>query len=180
MRRRLGVPRDVANQGGWVAAVLVSLWKRATVQLVRGLGGVVGARGGKITVFHLFQYFADGIELRSGQRSRFKIECDALTAADWYTLASMAALVLPPFGEVLGVPTGGEPFARELRLYRSIDRGALLFADDVLMTGESMRSFRLAKQSDRRILGVVVFARVTPPPWVTPIFQLTPGAFDRV
>ena len=35
--------------------------------------------------------------LASGQRSRWKIECDNLLAEDWQALAVIAAEILPPF-----------------------------------------------------------------------------------
>jgi hypothetical protein len=53
--------------------------------------------------------------LASGASSLWKIECDALTPEDWQALAQMAVEILPPFGEVVGVPRGGVPFADALR-----------------------------------------------------------------
>lgn len=108
--------------------------------------------------------------LASGAKSRWKIDCDALTPGDWEALAAMAADVLPPFGEVEGVPTGGEPFARALRKYRTRDGlDPLLIAEDVLTTGASMERCRGGLAD---AVGVCVFARGPCPAWVTPLFRM--------
>lgn len=59
-------------------------------------------------------------ELHSGQRSNWKIDCDALTPADWRALAKMIVDRLAPFGAVEGVPRGGLP--RRQRNYHSRTR----------------------------------------------------------
>lgn len=105
--------------------------------------------------------------LHSGARSRWKIEADALTEADWQALAYMAAERLPAFGSVEGVPRGGIPFAKALRQYAM--EGPLLIAEDVTTTGASMERVR----ADREAIGVVVFARGPVLAWVTPLFTLT-------
>jgi orotate phosphoribosyltransferase len=110
--------------------------------------------------------FQSGIfTLASGQTVNFKIECDALTEQDWKTLARIAAYVLPPFGNVIGVPTGGLPFAEALEEHATV--GPLLVADDVLTTGGSIGKY-MAKGD----LGVVVFARGPCPPGVTALFTM--------
>jgi hypothetical protein len=117
--------------------------------------------------------------LASGAKSDFKIECDAFSPADWEGLALMASKVLPPFGEVLGVPRGGIPFADALRKYAT--KGKTLLAEDVCTTGGSITRYRdgiieaeegftgniLTQDS---FIGVCVFARGPVPPWVTPLF----------
>jgi len=106
--------------------------------------------------------------LHSGLETFWKIDCDGLTWADWYTLARMAALeFLPAFGEVEGVPRGGIPFANALEQY-GVRGGPLLIADDVCTTGASLEKQR----AGRAALGVVVFARGRVPSWVTPLFQM--------
>jgi hypothetical protein len=105
--------------------------------------------------------------LAGGAASDWKIECDSLTAVDWAALARIASRLLPPFGDVEGVPTGGLPFADALRQY-ACHRGPLLIADDVCSTGGSMEKHRAGREA----IGVCAFARGTPPAWVTPLFTL--------
>lgn len=116
--------------------------------------------------------------LASGGTTRFKIDCDALTAEDWEALAALAADCLPPFGAVEGVPTGGLAFADALRPYAT--GGPLLIADDVLTTGSSMERLR----GSRETIGVVAFSRAPywapTPRWITPLFVIGPGAGAKV
>lgn len=108
--------------------------------------------------------------LPSGKVSHFKIECDDLTENDWIALARLAVEVLPPFGEVVGVPRGGIPFANALRPYATV--GGLLIADDVWVSGLSMERWR----DGRSATGIVAFARGPLLPWVTPLFEMIPSA----
>jgi orotate phosphoribosyltransferase len=125
--------------------------------------------------------------LRSGVKSRWKIECDALTPADWEALALMASEVLPPFGAVVGVPRGGVPFAEALSRH-ALRRGGcrefvpgcdtLLVAEDVVTTGLSMERFLRSyegKVDYADWIGVCVFARGPCPDWVTPLFAMPGG-----
>jgi hypothetical protein len=70
----------------------------------------------------------------------WKIECDALTPADWECIAYVGAQMVPPFWRVLGVPRGGLPLAQAFQ--RHVTRGArhTLICDDVWTTGKSMRA----------------------------------------
>ena len=106
--------------------------------------------------------------LASGQKSRWKIECDALTAADWVALALMATEVLPPFGVVEGVPRGGIAFADALRVHATPNCPTLLIAEDVVTTGGSIERFR----GDREAVGVAVFCRGRCPGWVQPLLRM--------
>ena len=96
----------------------------------------------------------------SGLPLDWKVEADALGAGDWEALALMASRILPPFGQVEGVPTGGLPFAESLR--RHATEGPLLIADDVCTSGRSMEVARAGREA----IGVVAFARGPVPPWV--------------
>ena len=119
----------------------------------------------------LFQH--GQFELHSGLQSRFKIECDALTMGDWYTLAEIARDMMPTFKKVVGVPRGGLNLAGFLNVYEQSD-GELdvLIVDDVLTTGGSMERTRHDGYVLCNVGGLVVFARSTPPDWVVPIFQM--------
>ena len=105
--------------------------------------------------------------LHSGNRSSWKIDCNALTDADWKTLALMVAERFS-FGQVVGIPTGGLNLARALERY--VSTGATLIVDDVLTTGKSMKEERTKHTGE--VIGVVVFARGAYPDWIHPLFQL--------
>lgn len=113
--------------------------------------------------------------LHSGQKSKFKIDCDALTDNDWATLASIAVKQLRPFHSVIGVPTGGLKFAEALKRYTTPGYPDLLIADDVLTTGDSLISWSSKtwmRMREGPYQGVVAFARGPCPKWITPIFNL--------
>ena len=118
--------------------------------------------------------------LRSGAESKWKIECDAFTDNDWEALAVMAAEILPPFTEVLGVPRGGLPFAAALQKHIRDAPRTLLIAEDVCTTGGSMERFRASITPNfvvpgMWVLGVCVFAREPEwPEWVQPLFSFNP------
>lgn len=131
--------------------------------------------------------------LNSGARSSFKLECDALTDADWECLAQMIAAVVGPFDTVEGVPTGGLKLAAALNKYRECIRfptimkfvpDAHLIVDDVLTTGGSMTRLYMNCTGDAGmtatgaiVKGAVVFARGPCPTWITPLFQMPPSLF---
>lgn len=102
----------------------------------------------------------------SGQRLTWKIAADALDHEDWHCLAFVASQMLPAFGSVEGVPSGGIRFANALRQY--VTEGPLLIAEDVVTTGGSMERVR----AGRPAIGVVAFCRGVCPSWVIPVFQL--------
>lgn len=108
--------------------------------------------------------------LSSGRRSNWKIDCEALTAWDWKTLALMLAERLPAFGKVEGVPRGGLLLAAAMEAYATSGESRLLVVDDVLTSGASMEKVR----AGRHAVGAVVFARGSCPWWVMPLFQM-PG-----
>lgn len=119
--------------------------------------------------------------LASGAKSRWKIECDALSPHDWAGLAAMAMQFLPAFGRVAGVPRGGLPFADALRRHATPGSPLVLVAEDVCTTGGSISRYAQIVLNETpglvagRILGVCVFARDRYPHWVTPLFRM-PGA----
>lgn len=109
---------------------------------------------------------SDHFVSHSGIELTWKVECEALDGEDWGCLATLASRILPPFGEVEGIPRGGLRFAEALKRYvRS--GGRLLIVDDVCTTG---RSFEDARRG-RDAVGVVAFARSSDyPRWVVPIW----------
>lgn len=121
---------------------------------------------GEIHDSHRFQppalFFSGLVQLHSGEASDWKIDCDALTDADWANVAWLIAHRIK-FGDVVGVPRGGLALADALRPYCT--SGPRLVVDDVLTTGRSMEEFR--KSGD---VGVVLFARGACPEWILPLF----------
>ena len=118
--------------------------------------------------------FAEGeFEARSGVLP-WKVECDALTDADWKWAAARVAERFW-IRDIHGVPTGGMKFANALKEHRDQNGEYLLIVDDVLTTGASMEA---ARRNSARVLigvprvGIVMFARVRPAAWVEPIWQL--------
>ncbi len=122
--------------------------------------------------------------LHSGQKTDFKVECDALTDKDIETLALLISKRYA-FGKVFGVPRGGTRLANALQKYCKLHHAAYwLIVDDVITTGASMEKYRqeVAQQPAElnevddyitpEFIGVVIFARGACPYWITPIFQM--------
>ena len=106
--------------------------------------------------------------LHSGGKSSYKIECDALNDREIATLAMIGSELLPPFAEVLGIPTGGVKFASAMSKYKS-ERGPTLICDDVVTTG---RSFLDAFKNYPTAIGCSMFARGPCPAKVVPLLYL--------
>jgi len=121
---------------------------------------------------NLFQ--KGNIILSSGQKSDFKIECDALTDKDWECLAYLVSKKMN-FSGVYGVPEGGRKLEKCLQKYCIRDNDLpVLICDDVLTTGNSMIKLRngLSDEGVENIIGVVVFSRGRRFNWITPIFKM--------
>lgn len=117
--------------------------------------------------------FAEGeFAARSGVLP-WKVECDALTDADWKWAAARVAERFW-IRDIYGVPTGGMKFANALEKYRNQYGEVLLIVDDVLTTGASMEEARRQCRFDgfsTPPVGVAMFARVRPALWIEPIWQ---------
>lgn len=103
-----------------------------------------------------------------GDKREWKIECDALSAEEWATLARIMSPYLPAFGKAIGVPRGGHALARALEQY-TMPGCKTLLVDDVLTTGQSMENARMLYPGAH---GAVVFATCKPPDWVSVLFQM--------
>lgn len=103
-----------------------------------------------------------------------KIECDALTRADYLGIVKLMeeARIIPQFGGLIAIPEGGNRLATALSGY--LTTGPRLFVDDVLTTGKSMRE-AMTQPDD---IGLVVFARGPLPPRVTALFAM-PAALSK-
>jgi len=110
----------------------------------------------------------------AGQELPWKVECDALTDDDWKWAAARVAERIT-FGTVTGIATGGLAFESALDKYKARDSEVCLICDDVLTTGTSMKEFRRLLKININpglIIGVVLFARTEPPPWIGAIWRL--------
>ena len=114
----------------------------------------------------------------SGLELKWKIECDALSDPEWFTISQMIMEISVPFKEAIGIPRGGTKLGNLLNQYGTGKReDPVLLVDDVLTTGESMKQFK-TKRSWRYpsdYIGWVVFARNKCPDWVTALFQMPPS-----
>ena len=114
----------------------------------------------------------------SGLNLNWKIECDALSHLEWYTISKMIMELTSPFKEVVGIPRGGVKLSELLNEFATgNEKDPVCIVDDVLTTGESMEQFLNQYQRNRRLspynaIGWVVFARVQTPDWVRALFQM--------
>lgn len=115
--------------------------------------------------------------LASGRRSSFKVECDELTPDELAITCAILAKALPPFGSVVGVPTGGVRAADALVPHCTIGHQAVLVVDDVWTTGGSMRRF-MAENGIPTHRGAVLYARGPVPSWVTALWTIHPRLWD--
>ena len=88
----------------------------------------------------------------------YKIECETLTEDDWHCIAQAARKILPRYGTVYSVPTGGDLLTLRLFAHRDKRSKTPLVVDDVWTTGASMfNTVRQHKLDDW--IGFVAFAR---------------------
>ena len=112
----------------------------------------------------------------SGLNLTWKIEMDALSEQDWFTIKKMIMEITPPFREAVGIPRGGVKLGDLLNEHATGKEGdPICIVDDVLTTGGSMEYFLTQYQRNRRpftAIGWVVFARTQCPPWGKAHFQM--------
>ena len=112
----------------------------------------------------------------SGLNLTWKIEMDALSEQDWFTIKKMIMEITPPFREAVGIARGGVKLGDLLNEHATGKEGdPICIVDDVLTTGGSMEYFLTQYQRNRRpftAIGWVVFARTQCPPWVKALFQM--------
>ena len=123
---------------------------------------------------HLFQSI--DFKSHSGLDLSWKIEMDALSDPEWFTIKKMIMELTPPFKEAVGIPQGGIKLGDLLNEHGTGKKeDPICIVDDVLTTGESMEYFLTQYQRNRRpftTIGWVVFARGQCPGWVTSLFQM--------
>ena len=111
----------------------------------------------------------------SGLKLKWKIECDALSDPEWFTISQMIMEISVPFKEAIGIPRGGTKLGNLLNQYGTRKKeDPILLVDDVLTTGESMNEFKRKRvwRNPTKYIGWVVFARNKCPDWVTALFQM--------
>ena len=109
----------------------------------------------------------------SGVMLPWKVECEALTDADWEWVADRVIKRFS-FCGVVGVPTGGNKLEKALKPYIKPDGDVFLIVDDVLTTGGSMENIKEKTKNQHRNkprIGIVLFSRITPPSWIISIWQ---------
>ena len=125
---------------------------------------------------HLFK--SGDFKSHSGLDLSWKIEMDALSDSEWFTIKKMIMEYTPPFREAVGVPEGGIKLGSLLNEHATgNEEDPVCIVDDVLTTGESMEYFLSQYQRNRRLMpfmaiGWVVFARGPCPHWVSALFQM--------
>ena len=122
---------------------------------------------------HLFK--SVDFKSHSGLELKWKIECDALSDPEWFTISQMIMEITSPFKEAIGIPRGGTKLGNLLNQYGTGKKeDPILLVDDVLTTGESMKEFKTKRtwRNPADYIGWVVFARTKPPKWVTALFQM--------
>jgi len=123
---------------------------------------------------HLFQSI--DFTSHSGLDLSWKIEMDALSDPEWFTIKKMIMELTPPFKEAVGIPQGGTKLGDLLNEHGTgKEEDPICIVDDVLTTGGSMEYFLTQYQRNRRpftVIGWVVFARGQCPGWVTSLFQM--------
>ena len=112
----------------------------------------------------------------SGLDLNWRIECDALSDDEWFTISRMIMELTPPFQQALGIPEGGVKLGDLLNEHATgNEKDPICIVDDVLTTGESMEYFVSQYRRNHRpfmVIGWVVFARVRTPSWVQALFQM--------
>jgi len=122
---------------------------------------------------HLFK--SVDFKSHSGLELKWKIECDALSDPEWFTISQMIMEITSPFKEAIGIPRGGTKLGNLLNQYGTGKKeDPILLVDDVLTTGESMKEFKTKRtwRNPADYIGWVVFARTNTPDWVTALFQM--------
>lgn len=118
----------------------------------------------------LFNRYNVPHKLSSGIKSHFHIYCDALTTEDLKALAwHCRDELLPDFGSVRSVRSGGDRFAYQLMQFCTY--GPVLIVEDVVTTGASIERVH-NELGDIEAIGICIFARGIPPDWVCSIFTI--------
>ena len=130
----------------------------------------------------------------AGLELNWKIECDAISDAEWDCLATMIMEIQTrPFSKVIGIPRGGKKLEEALQPYCNLGsynnhvgnvvNHPILIVDDVWTTGASFREFTEIQVIKTDIekngwFGWCIFARTQPTNRVTALFQMPKAAYQ--
>jgi len=97
----------------------------------------------------------------AGGRLTWKIECDAISDAEWEVLAKQILhYERRPFRVAIGIPSGATKLGDILNRYASGQpQHPVLVVDDVYTTGTSFKEFKQKHYQDEHIMQWVIFAR---------------------
>ena len=116
---------------------------------------------------------AESFVSHSGLDLNWKIECDALSDPEWFTISQMIMEVSPPFREAHGIPRGGVKLGNLLRQYGTKKKeDPICIVDDVLTTGGSMVECAEKEFEGEVVIGWVVFSRGHMPNWINALFRM--------
>ena len=116
---------------------------------------------------------AESFVSHSGLDLNWKIECDALSDPEWFTISQMIMEVSPPFREAHGIPRGGVKLGNLLRQYGTKKKeDPICIVDDVLTTGGSMIECAETEFKGENVIGWVVFSRSHMPDWINALFRM--------
>lgn len=102
---------------------------------------------------------------KSGKRSKWKIDCDALSDEDIETLAYLIKQMTGYFTSVEGIPTGGIRLAEVLKKHVSEEfdlKSCHLIVDDVLTSGRSMEEAKAGRHDSATVKGRNLCQRQVP------------------
>jgi len=104
----------------------------------------------------------------------WKIECDAITLAEWQCLAKMIMeYQKSPFSRAEGIPRGGVALGVALNKYASGNpKDPVLIADDVYTTGTSFKEYCKEHYPNEFVYQWTVFARHQPSNGVKALFTM--------
>ena len=109
----------------------------------------------------------------AGLNLNWKIECDALSDPEWFTISQMIMEVSQPFREAIGIPRGGVKLGNLLNQHGTKkEEDPICIIDDVLTTGGSMIEYAETEFKNENVIGWVVFARTQLPQWVDALFRM--------
>ena len=127
---------------------------------------------------HLFK--SGDFKSHSGLDLSWKIECDALSDSEWFTIKKMIMELSLPFRKAVGIPEGGTKLGSLLNQHGTGNMNdPICLVDDVLTTGKSMEDFleKYRQKNPYDYIGWVVFARAECPYWINALFQMPEKQF---
>ena len=113
----------------------------------------------------------------AGGNLTWKIECDAITDAEWKVLATvLLQYEKRPFRVAVGIPRGATKLGNILNEFATGEpQHPVLVVDDVYTTGTSFREFKAKHYKDEHIIQWVIFARKPTTNDINALFTMPPA-----